>query len=220
MWMDNWVLNMPLDHWPLYKNKKHPVLFRLFESKKNLIVLSSSNQAQIETNLDKCINQNIPILRRKGGGGTVVLGPGCLILTFAFYAKDVFSNGKYFNKINQLWIDSIASQLSVTLTQNGISDICYKEKKIAGTSIFRKKHLLVYQGSLLVNPNLNSISELLSHPSKEPDYRNGRSHQDFLTTLHHLGYKKSAEELAVECSTYFEQNVYSIFKDDFYTPLS
>ena len=216
MWMDSWVLNIPLNNWPLYKKNKTPALFRFFETKKQIIVLSSSNKAETELNIYSCEKANVPILRRKGGGGTVVLGPGCLILTFAFYAKDIFANTKYFYMINELWIRAIQEVVNVNLSQKGISDISAGEKKIAGTSIFRKKNLLVYQGSMLVDVNLNSISNLLSHPSKEPDYRQGRSHADFLTTLKQLGCKLSTEELALHCQEYFTLNIDKYFRDEFY----
>ena len=218
MWMDNWVLNTPLQFWPLYQTKKQPVLFRFFETKRQVVVLSSSNKPEVEANKEKCEENNIPILRRKGGGGTVVLGPGCLILTFAFYAKDVFGNSKYFNTINQMWIDALQPYTPAPLSQNGISDICSGDKKIAGTSIFRKKHLLVYQGSLLVDVNLNTIGEFLQHPSKEPEYRKGRPHSDFLTTLKILNCTLSAEELAQKCHEYFILNIDKYFLDEFHLP--
>ena len=120
MWMDNWVLNTPLNYWPLFKQNNTPALFRFFETKKQIVVLSSSNKAETEANMEECEKAHVPILRRKGGGGTVVLGPGCLILTFAFYAKDVFSNSKYFNMINELWIQSLQPFVPVTLSQKGI----------------------------------------------------------------------------------------------------
>lgn len=215
MWMDNWVLNTPLEYWPLYKRNQTPTLFRFFETKKQVVVLSSSNNPDLEAHAVECEKNNIPILRRKGGGGTVVLGPGCLILTFAFYAKDVFGNSKYFNMINELWIQALQPYLPVTLTQKGISDICFQEKKVAGTSIFRKKHLLVYQGSMLVDVDLQLITNLLQHPSKEPDYRQGRPHSEFLTTLKQLGCSLNAEQLAEKCQKYFNTNVLQHFKNEF-----
>ncbi len=211
MWMDNWILNNPLEHWPLYKNENLPALFRFFETKRQVVVLSSSNKPEIEANVEECKKFNVPILRRKGGGGTVVLGPGCLILTFAFYAKDPFGNGHYFKMINDLWIQSLQPYIPKILSQKGISDICCEEKKIAGTSIFRKKHLLVYQGSMLVDPNLEFISNLLAHPSKEPDYRQGRSHSEFLTTLKQLGCALTTQELAEKCQEYFNKHIYNVF---------
>lgn len=217
MWMDNWVLNLPNTLWPkiAFKNGlEHPFLFRFFETKANVVVLSSSNKADTEVITQNCAKQNVPILRRKGGGGTVVLGEGCLILTFAFYAKDVFNNHNYFKLINQLWINALIDIGCPELIQNGISDICYLDKKIAGTSIFRKKHLLVYQGSLLVHPNINLISELLAHPSKEPDYRQGRNHEEFLTTLNLLGCNLSTETLALHCQEYFNKHICNFFEND------
>ncbi|APJ04780.1 lipoyl protein ligase domain-containing protein [Silvanigrella aquatica] len=222
MWMDNWVLNLPAKLWPqyTYQNEiKHPFLFRFFETKRDIVVLSSSNKPEVEANIFECEKNKVPILRRKGGGGTVVLGEGCLILTFAFYAKDVFGNSKYFQMINQLWINALQDAGCPKLNQNGISDISYGDKKIAGTSIFRKKHLLVYQGSLLVNPDMNFISQLLAHPSREPDYRNGRSHDDFLTSAKNIGCKLNANELAIHCQKYFEKNVADFFKDEVIKPL-
>lgn len=217
MWMDNWVLNLPTTYWPKYSSENtlpQPFLFRFFETKADVVVLSSSNKPDVEVITQNCEKMQVPILRRKGGGGTVVLGEGCLILTFAFFAQDVFGNNKYFNLINQLWIDALKDIGCPELSQNGISDICFQDKKVAGTSIFRKKHLLVYQGSLLVNPNVKLISELLAHPSKEPGYRQGRSHKDFLTSLNELGCKYTTEELAIHCQNFFTDHVAKTFQHE------
>src|SRR5437867_1984178 len=107
MWMDNFVLNLPKEFWPKFGMDKHPVLFRFFESKTTVVVLSASNQADVEVYTEHCQEKNIPILKRKGGGGCVVLGAGCLILTFAFYAKNIYGNREYFHKINALWIEAL-----------------------------------------------------------------------------------------------------------------
>ncbi len=216
MWMDNWVLNTPKSYWPLYKEKQIPALFRFFETQKTIVVLSSSNNPETEANTSECSKLNIPILRRKGGGGTVVLGPGCLILTLAFYAKDIFGNAKYFNLINNLWINALQEHVPQKMSQNGISDICIREKKIAGTSIFRKKNLLVYQGSMLIDVNLNQISQLLQHPSKEPEYRKGRDHSEFLTTLKNVGCKLNTIDLAEKCQKYFEAHIETHLQEEFF----
>jgi lipoate-protein ligase A len=215
--MDNWVLNQPFRNWPAQQARPrgHRVLFRFFESQRNLVVLSSSNTAHRETYDHACRGANVPIVQRRGGGGTVVLGQGCLVLTFAFYAKELFANQRYFQIINSLWADALSSAGVSGLTTRGHSDLAFGDKKVAGTSLFRRKHLVVYQGSLLVDPDFGLISHLLQHPSREPDYRQGRSHADFLISLKQLGYTGTTQDLANLCSHYFRQHAVDRLSEDF-----
>lgn len=217
MWMDNWVLNQPFRNWPAQPGRaqSHRVLFRFFESQRNLVVLSSSNSAQRETYDTACRAAHVPIVQRRGGGGTVVLGPGCLVLTFAFYAKELFANQRYFQLINSLWADALSSAGVCGLVTRGHSDLAFGDKKVAGTSLFRRKHLVVYQGSLLVDPDFNLISSLLQHPSREPDYRQGRSHSEFLTSIKQLGYTGPTQALADWCHDYFLRHAVDRLADDF-----
>jgi lipoate---protein ligase len=209
MWMDSWVLNTPKQFWPTFKKK--PILFRFFETQTTCVVLANSNKTEIEVQQDLCQSNNVPILRRKGGGGTVVLGTGCVVLSFAFYADHLFNNEKYFQAINSLWIQCLAQLGYYGLETLGISDIAFKNKKLAGTSMFRKKHLVVYQGSLLVDPNFETIFKLLKHPSKEPDYRKNRNHKEFLTSLkgsfeqNYQNKNHSALLIAKLCQGYMEE---------------
>ncbi|MEY4065843.1 MAG: hypothetical protein RIR26_2051 [Pseudomonadota bacterium] len=220
MWMDNWVLNQPFRSWPTLPEAPahHRILFRFFESQRPLVVLSSSNSAEVETYEAQCSRSGVPVVQRRGGGGTVVLGPGCLILTFAFYGKDLFSNQKYFSLINQMWADAMASAGVAGLVTRGHSDLAFGERKIAGTSLFRRKHLVVYQGSLLVHPDFDAIASLLKHPSREPDYRQGRSHEDFLISAKQLGYEGTVEQLARHCTAFIGQQSASRLAADFAEP--
>ena len=202
--MDNWVLNLPAAHWP------GPVLFRFFVPGSECVVLSSSNRPEVETHFDAVRQMGIPVLRRKGGGGTVLLSPGCLVLTLAFYAKDLFSNPVYFRAINELWSQALSVAGVSGVETKGISDLAIGDKKIGGTSLFRRKHLLVYQGSLLVCPDEERMSQVLAHPSREPDYRLARNHEDFLTSTQKQGCLLSPQELASLCDSYFQKNAKTI----------
>jgi lipoate-protein ligase A len=180
-----------------------PIRFRFFESQSNVVVLANSNKAESEVNKELCQKDIIPILKRKGGGGTVVLTRGCLILTFAAYMKELYNNKEYFHLINSLWIEALESKGIQGLEERGISDIVYKGKKLCGTSLFRKRNLLVYQGSLLVHPDLEFISRYLKHPTREPDYRKKREHLSFMTSLQEMGYSQSCDDLKVHCENFF-----------------
>lgn len=221
MWMDNWVLNLPAHLWPLPPPKAPPhqrLLFRFFETQTTAVVLSSSNKAEVEAHPQRCAELGVPILKRKGGGGTVVLGPGCVVLTLAFYAQDVFGNSGYFHAINEVWSHALAAAGVAQVVTRGISDLAVGNCKIAGTSIFRRKHLLVYQGSLLVSPQFQLMSQLLSHPSREPDYREGRPHEGFLTSTQQQGCSLSAEQLALHCQLFFKAHAHRMLQHCFAGP--
>jgi lipoate-protein ligase A len=199
MWMDNWILNRPAELWPTLQNEAGepcPILFRFFETRSVCVVLARSNNPASEVHLDACSADLVPVLRRRGGGGTVVLGPGCIVFSLAVFAHSLFQNDLYFRTINQLWADGIQKVCGISVDQRGISDLAVGDRKVAGTSLFRRKHLLVYQGSLLVDPSWEHISRYLQHPTREPDYRQGRAHRSFLTSLKEHGETRRAAQIA------------------------
>jgi hypothetical protein len=49
--------------------------------------------------------------------------------------------------------------------------------------LYRTRHRLLYQGVLLLQPDLALVGEYLEYPPREPDYRLGRSHEEFVTAL-------------------------------------
>ena len=57
------------------------------------------------------------------------------------------------------------------------------KRKIAGNSQARKRHAVVVHGTLLADPNFALMENLLRFPSSVPDYRSGREHRTFLTSL-------------------------------------
>jgi lipoate---protein ligase len=55
--------------------------------------------------------------------------------------------------------------------------------KFSGNAQRRKKNFLLFHGTFLLNFDIALIDKFLRMPSKEPDYRKGRSHEGFLTNL-------------------------------------
>jgi lipoate-protein ligase A len=55
--------------------------------------------------------------------------------------------------------------------------------KFSGNAQRRKKHFLLFHGTFLLQFDIPLIDRFLRMPSKEPDYRGGRSHGIFLTNL-------------------------------------
>src|SRR5262249_25600881 len=71
----------------------------------------------------------------------------------------------------------------------GTSDLALEDgangaaKKFSGNSLRVKRRHLLYHGTLLFDFDLSLISRCLKHPPREPDYRQGRRHDEFVANL-------------------------------------
>lgn len=184
--------------------------FRLWEPEETVIVLGRASKENEEVILNEANKNNIKIMKRVGGGGTVVLTKGMLVITIAKHVGNNFNNAAYFKKINELIINCLESLNIKGLSQNGISDICINDRKVLGCSMFRKLDFLFYQASLLIEADINVINKYLKHPVKEPDYRRSRNHKDFLTTFKKEGYNLSVEEVKDRMERFVNANLCSI----------
>jgi len=77
----------------------------------------------------------------------------------------------------------------------GISDLAIGGRKILGTSLYRRRKVLFYQASLLVDNDLSLFDRYLRFPSRVPDYREGRGHLEFCTNLRLEGYALSVRDV-------------------------
>ena len=161
---------------------------RIYEPDSLCAVLGAAGKPEQDLLLDALSRDGVPWMRRRGGGGTVVLGPGQVVLATVCEVESPFRNKEYAARING-WIVEALRRLSVTGVQEaGISDLAIRQKKIVGTSIYRTRLVLFYQASILVSNDLSIFTRYLAMPVRVPDYRLGRSHEDFCTTLAREGY--------------------------------
>ncbi len=177
--------------------------FMVWTPDKSYIVLGASNNMQDALVLENVLVDNITVLKRPSGGQTVMLTPNNLIISVAFpdtsvQPKDVFS------QVNKLIVSVLQKNGVDDLRLSGISDIAISERKILGSSIYRSKHLLLYHAVLNVAEPAETFERYLKHPTKEPDYRKGRKHGEFVTSLKENGFQKTSDQL--------KQNFAEVFK--------
>ncbi len=174
--------------------------FCLWLPEDRFIVLGRSNNTEGSLNIDKVKNDNIKVYQRPSGGETVILTPNTLVISVKIKIGEKLNAHQYFKKINDKIITALSTLGVKNLHMKGISDISIGNKKILGSSIYRKKDTLFYHAVLNVSESTSVISKYLKHPAKEPDYRKGRSHETFVTSLVAEGYKQSIEELTAALS--------------------
>lgn len=163
-----------------------PIL-RIWQPASTFVVLGHGNKINTEVNLNACLNDNVPVFRRQSGGGTILQGKG--VLNYSVILPLNYHHGLHsITSTNTFIMSTIAEglkRLDSRVAVNGITDIVLGTKKIVGNAQRRKRHSVLFHGCILVALDLSLISKYLSHPSVEPEYRQSRSHDDFLT---HFAY--------------------------------
>ncbi len=199
-----------------------PLTLNLWIPTERLAVMGSSNKAEVELHVERCKVDGVPILKRYGGGGAVVLHEGCVIISVGLWVKEAFANQKYFAAINKAIIASLASRWAplAEIDQKGISDLAIGDDKVAGTSLFRSRHYLLYQASLLVDAHSDLMEAYLKHPSKEPDYRRARSHKDFVKGVRELASSASVSEVAAVLEENLGTNLAFYLRDELIQPVA
>jgi lipoate---protein ligase len=173
------------------------------------IVLGASQDLEREVDIERWQGNKLPIYRRRGGGGAVLLGPHCLCLALRLRRMPGWGPLDYFREIHQKLIvilNNVTNFANVTsesspkntlrIETKGISDLAVGEKKLAGTSLYLSRDRSLYLASILVTPDTSGNMTLLKHPSREPDYRQGRNHGEFLISLFEVGMRISTLELS------------------------
>jgi lipoate-protein ligase A len=177
-----------------YRRSSVPVS-RIYEPPALCAVMGASGRPEQDLLLDNLRMDGVPWMHRRGGGGTVVLGPGQVVLVLVTEVASPFRNKEYAAEINSWIVDALAGLSVSGVHPAGISDLAIGEKKIVGTSIYRTRLVLFYQASLLVCNDISLFTRYLAMPVKVPDYRRGRTHEQFCTTLVREGYTGSLADV-------------------------
>ena len=159
------------------------------------IVLGQSNTAENSLIAENVIRDNVPVTKRPSGGEAVILTPSTIAFTVskAFSVPVQFRD--FFRTVNSLVIDCLAGLGVEALGSRGISDIVIGNKKILGSSMRNTHGCLIYHAVLNVSEDPSLFEKYLRHPKREPDYRTGRSHSEFVTSLRAEGYDITPEIL-------------------------
>ncbi len=150
------------------------------------MVLGAGRRAEDDVDLDSVRKDGVPVRKRRGGGGTVVLSPGQVVLAVVTEVSSPFHNREYAAALGGWFVEALESAGAdpSSIVPRGISDLAVGDRKILGSSVYRSRGLFFYQGSLLVSIDVALFSRYLRYPSRVPAYRRGRDHGAFCTTLH------------------------------------
>jgi lipoate-protein ligase A len=170
---------------------------RIYRPHDPMVVLGRGSTPDVELHLEACQQDQIPVLRRHGGGCAVVLDPGNVIVAVTLPATGIGDNPRHFATLSRWLVDGLARVREGfgEIQQRGISDLALGDRKVGGACIYRSKGLLCYSATLLVDPQVDLMERYLRHPPREPDYRGGRDHVRFVGRLYGVQPDELASQL-------------------------
>jgi lipoate-protein ligase A len=158
-------------------------VLRLWERPAPAVVVGSGCKLFDDVDVAACDADGVPLVRRSSGGGTVLLARGCLCysLVLAFERHPALTE----IRSSYEWILSkVIEALAVGgAEQAGISDVALHNRKFSGNAQQRKRHHLLHHGTLLYAMDLSPVGRYLRLPQRQPEYREGREHSDFVRNV-------------------------------------
>lgn len=160
-------------------------VLRLWELPTVAVVVGAGGSVTIDVNVPTCAADGVPVLRRASGGGTVLLGPGCLCFSLVL-AYDRAAGLNEIPASNRYVLGRIRNALRAVAPDvaiEGTSDLAVSGRKFAGNAQQRKRRHFLHHGTLLCGFDLDLIPKYLSAPERQPEYRRERPHTDFVMNL-------------------------------------
>ena len=175
-----------------------PPTWRLWQAAAPVVVLGTGLEHAKEVDLQAARAAGVAVLRRHSGGGAVLIGPGVLHFS-GFHRFAELPGAQTISGAMQAGLKPVLAALArfgVNAECAGLSDIVVRQhgehadselRKLAGNAQARKRVSVLVHGTLLADPDWALMERVLLIPARVPEYRQGRGHRVFLTSLKELG---------------------------------
>jgi lipoate-protein ligase A len=160
-------------------------VLRFWELPRPAVVLGAGCVLAQDVDEPACLADGVPILRRASGGGTVLLGAGCLCYTLVLAYDEAPELAEIASSYRYLLgrVGKALAAIHPGIEPAGTSDLAVAGRKFSGNAQQRKRHCLLHHGTLLYGFDLELVGRYLRQPQRQPDYRGQRDHATFLMNL-------------------------------------
>lgn len=167
------------------------------------IVMGVSTHKEDVVDLKKAARDNILLIKRFSGGGTVYIDEKTLFVTFIWQKEDIDLPPfpREIMKLSERIYAPLFGSLPFSLREN---DYVIGEKKVGGNAQYFQKMRFLHHTSFLWEFDPLKMDYLLQ-PKKQPEYRQNRPHSDFLTSLfpHFSSIERFVDALKRSLSAFF-----------------
>ncbi|MEZ6138081.1 MAG: hypothetical protein R3C53_24625 [Pirellulaceae bacterium] len=167
-------------------------VLRMWAAESLFVVVGRSSRVDGEVQRDTARRWNVPIFRRVSGGTSIVAGPGCLFYSVLLDLEQR-PHLRMLDEAHRFVMTNLMrgiAPLRPDVRFEGTCDLVIPSstkaaqlRKFSGNALRVGRRWMLYHGTLLIDMHLPWISQLLKHPPREPGYRGGREHSEFLANL-------------------------------------
>ncbi|UCF11755.1 MAG: lipoate--protein ligase family protein [Thermoplasmatales archaeon] len=150
------------------KEKKIENTLHFYRRKPAAVSIGRSRKIHEDINLEECLKNNVKIVRRTTGGGTIYTDKKCLIysLVFDMDSKELKSSQDIFENVCMSLVNML-ERFDIDTVYKPPNDILLNRKKISGSAQIKKGNIVLIHGSLLIDTNLELMNTVLKKPKNE-----------------------------------------------------
>ncbi len=167
------------------------------------IVMGISGQPEKLLHVDKVKQDNLPVIKRFSGGGTVIVDEETLFISFLF-DKSTLPIAPFPEPILRWSAELYAKSWNIDGFHLRENDYVIGNKKCGGNAQYLKRDRWLHHTSFLWDYRPENM-EYLRLPEKRPKYRENRGHDEFLCRLkeHAASKEVLVEQLLKQLSQQF-----------------
>lgn len=192
--------NLSLEEHLLNSIKANEIIL-LFYRNEDSIIIGKNQNPWVECNKSIFDNNDINIVRRLSGGGTVFHDIGNLNYSFIsdknIYKKELF---------RKIIINSLQN-FDISIHEDNRDNLFFNNKKFSGTAYCFKRNTCMHHGTFLINSNLDKLSRYLKRKSSNINTNSTKSVQakviNLQTVKHNLNHEKIQNSIIKTFSNHY-----------------
>jgi len=150
------------------KKDKRSDILHFYIRNPSAVSIGRSRKINDDIDIDECLKNNVKIIRRTSGGGSIFTDKGCLIysLVFNYHKKDLSKSEEIFDVVCNCIVRSF-KKIDIITEYKFPNDILLNKKKISGSALIFKKDIALIHGTILFDTDLKLMQKVLKKKIKK-----------------------------------------------------